>query len=88
MPLNTSWKKNNDHNSSATDLQDVFRNKQSVHKIGMVWYGTESGCCGEIFMAVAINSEKRIFKCFVSVNMIADSCKPLQPGHLSCVPSD
>ena len=75
--------KDNDHNSSATDLQDFFRNKQSVHKIG-----TESGCCGEIFMSVAINSEKRLRKCFVSVNVMTDSCKPLQPGHLSCVPSD
>ena len=62
--------KDNDHNSSATDLQDVFRNNRVCTKL--VWYGTESGYCGEIFMSMIL---RKCWSCFISVNMITDPCK-------------
>ena len=70
MPLSISWTQT----TTTTAVQQIFKTSSEINRVctKLVWYGTESGCCGEIFMSMIL---RKCWSYFISVNMITDPCK-------------
>ena len=79
VSLNISWTKT----TTTTVVQQIFKTSSEINRVctKLVWYGTESGCCGEIFMSMILR------KCWELFHIGQHDNRSLQT-HLLRVPSD